>query len=134
MIVLFVRMLTLILQRQSRSIQTKEVCPPIIIAASPVTSNPNVHSSRLRSRRFRGSCQQKLHEALYLRRHIRLHGISSDNKSLFRPNKRRANQGASRGSRRSPIGVAEPNARYAKKNGQYRQDPQTTSTSQAGMG
>jgi hypothetical protein len=42
----FVRMLTLILQSMSRSIQTKEACPPAITAASLVTSDPNVHSSR----------------------------------------------------------------------------------------
>jgi hypothetical protein len=47
-----------------------------------VTSDPNVHISRLRSRRFRGSCQQELHQAFYLRQHIKLHGISS---SLFLP-------------------------------------------------
>jgi hypothetical protein len=40
---LFVRMLTIILQRMSRSIQTKEACPPIITAASLDTSDPNVH-------------------------------------------------------------------------------------------
>jgi len=28
----------------SRSIQTKEACSPVITAASPVTSDPNVHS------------------------------------------------------------------------------------------
>jgi hypothetical protein len=71
---LFVRMLTIILHRMSRSIQTKEACPPVIIAASAVTSDPNVHSSR--SWRFRGSCQQELHQALYLLRHFRLHRIS----------------------------------------------------------
>jgi len=60
---LFVRMLTIILQRMLRSIQTKEACPPVIIAASPVTFDPNVHSSRLRSQRSR---QQELHQALYL--------------------------------------------------------------------
>jgi hypothetical protein len=54
------------LLRLSKSIQTKEACPPIITAASPVTSDPNVHSSRLRSRRFRKSYQQELHQALYL--------------------------------------------------------------------
>jgi hypothetical protein len=52
---LFVRMLTIILQRMSRSIQTKEACSPVITVASPVTSDPNVHSSKLRSRRFRRS-------------------------------------------------------------------------------
>jgi hypothetical protein len=82
---LFVRMLTLILQRLSKSIQTKEACPSVITVASSVTSDPNVHNSRLISRRFRGSCQQKLHQALYLRQHIRLHGISSNSRSLFLP-------------------------------------------------
>jgi hypothetical protein len=43
---LFVRMLIIILQRMSRSIQTKEVCLPVITAASSVTSDSNVHSSR----------------------------------------------------------------------------------------
>jgi len=51
----------IILQKMSRSIQTKEACPPVITAASPVTSDPNVHSSRLKSRRFRRSCKQELH-------------------------------------------------------------------------
>jgi hypothetical protein len=51
----------------SRSIQTKEACPPVITAASPITSDPNVHSSW--SQRFRGSCQQKLYQVLYLRWH-----------------------------------------------------------------
>jgi hypothetical protein len=73
-----------------------------ITVTSPVTSNSNVHSSR--SRRFRGGCQQELHQALYLRWHIRLHGIS---RSLFLPirvtNQKRTNQGATRESRRSPI-------------------------------
>jgi len=36
------------LQRMSRSIQTKEACPPVITAASSVTSDPYVHISRLR--------------------------------------------------------------------------------------
>jgi hypothetical protein len=57
-------MLTIILQRIQRSIQTKEACLPAITAASPVTSDPIVHISRLRSQRFRRSCQQKLHQAL----------------------------------------------------------------------
>jgi hypothetical protein len=57
---LFERMLIIILQRLQRSIQTKEDCLPIITAASPVTSDPNVHSSSLRSRRFKGSFQQEL--------------------------------------------------------------------------
>jgi hypothetical protein len=96
-------MLTIFLQRKSSSIPTKEACPPVITAASPVTSDPNVHSSRLPRRRFRGSCQQKLHQALYLRRHIKLHGIR---RSLFLPirvaNQRRTNQSATRESHRSP--------------------------------
>jgi hypothetical protein len=79
---LFVRMLIIILQRMSRSIQTKEACPPVITAASPITFDPNVHRSRLRSRRFRRSYQQELHQALYLIRLFRLHGIS---RSLFLP-------------------------------------------------
>jgi hypothetical protein len=57
------RMLTLNLQRLSKSIPTKEACPPVITAASPVTSNPSVHNFRLTRLRFRGSCQQKLHQA-----------------------------------------------------------------------
>jgi hypothetical protein len=44
----------------------KKACPPVITAASLVTSDPNVHSSRLISQRFKGSWQQKLHQALYL--------------------------------------------------------------------
>jgi len=82
--ILFVRMLTLNLQRLSKSIPTKEVCPPVITVASLVTSDPSVHSSRLTRRRFRGSYQQKLHQALYLRWYIGLHGISGDNSGLFR--------------------------------------------------
>jgi hypothetical protein len=58
---LFVRMLIKILQRMSRSIQKKEACPPVITAASPITSDPNVHSSRLKIRRFRRSYHQELH-------------------------------------------------------------------------
>jgi hypothetical protein len=65
----------------------------------PVTSGPNVHSSRLRSRRFKRNCQQELHQALYPLHNFRLHGISS---SLFLPI-RVANQGATRESRRSPL-------------------------------
>jgi hypothetical protein len=64
------------LQRLSKGIPTKEACPPVIDVASPVTSEPSVHSSKLTRRRFRGSYQQKLHQALYLRRHIMLHSIS----------------------------------------------------------
>jgi hypothetical protein len=99
---LFVRMLIIILQRMSRSIQTKEACLSVIIVASPVTSDPNVHSSK--SLRFRGSYQQELHQALYLRWLFRLHDISS---SLFLPikvaNQRKTNQGATRESRRNPL-------------------------------
>jgi hypothetical protein len=101
---LFVRILIIIMQRMSRSIQTKEACPPVITAASPVTSDPNVHSSKLRSRRFKGNFQQELHQAFYLRQHIRLHDNSSN---LFLPikvaNQRRTNEGAARESRRSPL-------------------------------
>jgi len=78
----------------------KRSFPPVITMASPVTSDPNVHSSR--SRRFRGSCQQELHQALYLRWLLRLYSIS---RSLILPirvaNQRRTNQGAT--SRRSPL-------------------------------
>jgi hypothetical protein len=74
--ILFVRMLTIFLKRKSSSIPTKEAFPPVITAASQVTSDPSVHSSRLTRKRFRGSCQQKVHQALYLQRYIRLHGIS----------------------------------------------------------
>jgi hypothetical protein len=42
----------------SRSIQTKEACPPVITAASPVTFDPNVHSSRPRSRRSKGAANK----------------------------------------------------------------------------
>jgi hypothetical protein len=103
---LFVRMLTLILQRLSISIQTKEACPPVITTASPIISDPNVHSLRLRNRRFKGSCQQKLHQVFYLRWHVKLHGISGDNRSLFLPikvaNQKRANQGISRKKGQKP--------------------------------
>jgi hypothetical protein len=44
---LFVRMLIIILQRMSRCIQPKEACLPVITAASPVTSDQNVDSSRV---------------------------------------------------------------------------------------
>jgi hypothetical protein len=125
-------MLTIILQRMSGSIQTKEALPPVITAASPVPSDPNVHISRLISQRFKGSCQQELHQTLYLRQHIKLHGISS---SLFLPikvaNQRRTNQGTT--SRRSPLATMtmkgfESDARYAKEYGQHEHDPQTIST------
>jgi hypothetical protein len=72
------------MQKKLSSILTNEVCPPVITAASPVTSDPNVHSFWLRSRRFRGSYQQELHQALYLLRHFRLNDISN---SLFLPTK-----------------------------------------------
>jgi hypothetical protein len=99
---LFVRMLTIILQGMSRSIQTKEASPPAITVASPVTSDSSVHSSRLKSQR---SCQQELHQgALYLLRLFKLHGIR---RSLFLPirvaNQRRTNLGATRESHRSPM-------------------------------
>jgi hypothetical protein len=99
---LFVRMLTIILQRMSRRIQAKEVCPPASTAASPVTSDSSVHSSRLKSQR---SCQQELHQgALYLLRLFKLHGIS---RSLFVPirvaKQRKTNQCATRDSCRSPM-------------------------------
>jgi hypothetical protein len=69
-----------------------------------ITSDSNVHSSRLRSRRFRRSCQLEQNQALYLRWLVRLHGIS---RSLFLPirvaNQRRTNQGATRESHKSPL-------------------------------
>jgi hypothetical protein len=67
-------------------------------------NQPKCPRSKLRSRRFRRSCQQELHQALYLLQHFRLHDISS---SLFLPiivaNRIRTNQGATRESRRSPL-------------------------------
>jgi hypothetical protein len=90
-------MLTIFLQRKSSSIPTKEACPPVIIAASPVTSDPNVHSSKLRRRKLRGSCLLRQHQVLYLRRDIRFYGISGNNSSLFR----RTHQGTTRKSRKS---------------------------------
>jgi hypothetical protein len=45
--ILFVRMLTIFLQRKISSIPTKEAYPPIITAVSQVTSDPNVHIFRL---------------------------------------------------------------------------------------
>jgi hypothetical protein len=39
----------------------KRSCPPVITAALPVTSDPNVHSSKLRRRRLRGSCLLRPH-------------------------------------------------------------------------
>jgi hypothetical protein len=92
-------MLTIFLERKSSSIPTKEAYPLVIIAASPVTSDPNVHNSKLRRRRLRGSCLLRPHQALYLRQDIRFHGISNNNSSLFR----RTHQGTTRKSRKSPI-------------------------------
>jgi hypothetical protein len=85
-------MLTIFLQRKSSSNPTKEARPPVITAASPVTSDPNVHSSKLRRRRHRGSCLLRPHQVLYLRRDIRFHGISGNNSGLFR----RTHQGTTR--------------------------------------
>jgi hypothetical protein len=73
--------------------------PPVITATSPVTSDPNVHNSKLRRRRLRGSFLLRPHWVLYLRRDIRFHGISGNNSSLFR----RTHQGTTRKSRESPI-------------------------------
>jgi predicted membrane-bound mannosyltransferase len=42
-------MLTIFVKRKSSSIPTKEACPPVITAASPVTSNPNVHNKSYKS-------------------------------------------------------------------------------------
>jgi len=94
--ILFVRMLTIFMQRKSSSITTKEACPPVITAASPVTLDPNVHSSKLRRRRLRGSCLLRPHRVLYLRRDIRFPGISGNNSGLLR----RIHQGT---TRKSPI-------------------------------
>jgi hypothetical protein len=95
--ILFVRMLTIFLQRKSSSIPTKEACPPVITAASPVTFDPNVHKSKLR--RLRGSCLLRPHQVLYLWRDIRFHGISGNKSDRFR----RTHQGTTRKSRKSPI-------------------------------
>jgi hypothetical protein len=97
--ILFVRILTIFLQRKSSSIPTKEAYPPVITAASPVTSDPNVHSSKLRRRRLRGSCLLRPHQVLYLRWNIRFHGISGDNSGLFR----RTHQGTTRKSHKCLI-------------------------------
>jgi hypothetical protein len=97
--ILFERMLTIYLQRKSSSILTKEACPPVITAAPPVTSNLNVHSSKIRRRRLRGSCLLRPHQVLYLRRDIRFHGIGGNNSGLLRI----THQGATRESRRSPL-------------------------------
>jgi len=90
---------TIFLQRKSSSIPTKEACPPVIITVSPVTSDPNVHSSKLRRRRLRGSCLLRPHQVLYLRRDIRFHGISGNNSGLFQ----RTHQCTTRKSCKSPI-------------------------------
>jgi hypothetical protein len=97
--ILFVRMLSIFLQKKSSSFPTKEACPPVIIVASPVTSDSNVHSSKLRRRRLRGSCILRPHQVLYLRQDIRFHGINDDNNGLFR----RTHQGTTRKSCKSPI-------------------------------
>jgi hypothetical protein len=99
MAILFVRILTIFLQRKSSSILTKEASPPVITVASLVTLDPNVHSSKLRRRRLRGSCLLRPHQVLYLRRDIKFHGISGNNNGLFW----RTNQGTTRKSRKSPI-------------------------------
>jgi hypothetical protein len=61
---------------------------------------PKCPQLQAQNRRFKRSCQQELHQALYLRRHFKIHGISSDSRSLFLPirvaNQRRTNQGATR--------------------------------------
>jgi len=96
-------MLTIFLQRKSSNIPTKEACPPVISAASLVTSDPNVHNSKLERRRLRGSCLLRPHQVLYLRWDIRFHGINSNksgnNSSLFW----RTHQGTTRKSHKSPI-------------------------------
>jgi hypothetical protein len=92
-------MLTIFLQRKPNSIPTKEACPPVITAASPITSNPNVHSSNLRRRRHRGSCLLRPRQVLYLWWDIRFYGISGNNNGLFW----RTDQGTTRKSRKSPI-------------------------------
>jgi hypothetical protein len=76
----------------------KRTYPPIITAASPVTSDTNVHSSKLR-RRHRGSCLLRPHQVHYLQWDIRFHGISGNNSGLFR----RTHQGTTRKGRKSPI-------------------------------
>jgi hypothetical protein len=91
---LFVRLLTIFLQRKSSRIPTKEACPPIINAASPVTSDLNVHNSKLRRRRLRESCLLRPHQVLYLRRNIKFHGINGNNNGLFQ----KAHQGTTRKS------------------------------------
>jgi hypothetical protein len=65
---------------------------------------PNCPHLQAQKSKVQRSCQQELLQALYLRQHIRLHGISSN---LFLPikvaNQRRTNQGATRESRKSPL-------------------------------
>jgi len=92
-------MLTLFLQRKSSSILTKEVCPPVITAASPITSDPNVHCSKLKRRRLRGSFLLRPHQVLYLPWDIGFHGISGNNSGLFW----RTHQGTTRKSLKSSI-------------------------------
>jgi hypothetical protein len=86
MALLFVRMLTLNLQRLSRSILTKEACLPAIIVASAVTSNLIIHRSMLRSLRSRSKSQRKQNQTIKLPRLIKLLDISSNiPRDLFRP-------------------------------------------------
>jgi hypothetical protein len=58
----------------------------------------------------KGASSKELHQAFYIRQHIRLHGISN---SLFLPikvaNQRRTNQGATRESRKSPLATMTMN-------------------------
>jgi hypothetical protein len=96
---LFVRILTIFLQRKSSSIPTNEACSPVITVASPITSDPNVYISKLKRRRLRGSCLLRPYQVHYLRQDIRFHGISGDNNGLFQ----RTRQGTTRKSRKSPI-------------------------------
>jgi hypothetical protein len=84
------------MQRKSSSIPTKEARPPVITTASPVTSDPNVHSFKLKRRRLGGSCLLRPHQVLYLRRG---NGINGNNSGLFR----RTHQHTTRKSHKSPI-------------------------------
>jgi hypothetical protein len=88
-------MLTIFLQRKSSSIPTKEACPPVITVASPVTSDPNVHSSKLKWRRHRGSCLLRPTSGTLPLAGIRFHDI----RGLFW----RTHQGTTRKSRKSLI-------------------------------
>jgi hypothetical protein len=54
-----------------------------VIVASAVTSDPIVHNCEFRRRRSRRNNQRRKHQALDLQRHIKLHGISSNNINLF---------------------------------------------------